>query len=137
SARRSVLPSIALSTVPRAQTAWAGKDKHLHKAEAEPSNLFWSQRAYPEGQISREQIKLARESARLALPRAGPTLGDDRWEFIGPKPILSPQAYRTPFYNNFAFPTSAHIEALALDPRNSSIIYAGSAGGGLWKTVDG
>src|ERR1700732_5239491 len=90
--------------------------------QAEPSNLFWAQRAYPDGYIPSERIRLAREHSRSATTQTTSS-GSNNSKFVGPQPIQSPQAYRTPFYNNFAFSTSAHIESLALDPRDSNVIY--------------
>src|SRR5437016_6790269 len=34
-------------------------------------------------------------------------------------------------------PTSGRVTALAVDPRNSEVVYLGSAVGGVWKTTDG
>ena len=32
---------------------------------------------------------------------------------------------------------SGQVNALAVDPRNSSVLYLGTDGGGVWKTTDG
>ena len=49
------------------------------------------------------------------------------WVDMGPKPILSP----------WWGPTSGVVSALAVDPTAPSTVYAGSVGGGVWKSTDG
>lgn len=48
-----------------------------------------------------------------------------QWTSIGPSPVSD--VTRT---------FSGRVEALALDPRNSNVLYAGAADGGIWKTTD-
>ncbi len=50
-------------------------------------------------------------------------LSNSLWTPIGPAPL-----------NNGS---SGRITALAADPTSPNIIYAGAAGGGIWKTIDG
>ncbi len=52
------------------------------------------------------------------------------WVPLGPAPINNGQV---PGGN----PVSGRITGLATDPSNANIIYAASAGGGVWKTVNG
>ncbi len=49
------------------------------------------------------------------------------WSGIGPDPMQSS------YYAN----VSGRVTCLAVDPTNSSVVYAGAADGGLWKTTDG
>ena len=53
-----------------------------------------------------------------------------QWFQVGPEPITNGQ---TP--GNQA--TTGRINATVTDPRDSNIIYVASAGGGVWKTIDG
>lgn len=55
------------------------------------------------------------------------SLSTTQWTLIGPQPTL------------LAVPpvASGRVTALALDPLNFNIVYAGGAQGGVWKTTDG
>ncbi|MFC1492429.1 FlgD immunoglobulin-like domain containing protein [candidate division KSB1 bacterium] len=81
----------------------------------------WSaQRSYPGRNISGDGYFRAFEEAKLRFEKTSKTGITDEWISIGPK--------------NFAGRTIA----LALDPANPDILYAGSASGGLWKlTITG
>ena len=57
---------------------------------------------------------------------SAPPLGGS-WTALGPQPIVDrgdPVA-------------SGRVSALAVDPTNSATVYAGAAGGGVWKSTDG
>jgi photosystem II stability/assembly factor-like uncharacterized protein len=47
------------------------------------------------------------------------------WKFIGPLPLRR------------EYEIAGWMTAVAVDPRNSNVVYAGAAGGGAWKTTDG
>src|SRR4051794_2132668 len=56
------------------------------------------------------------------------------WRLLGPQPTVT--TIGDAFYSGA--PVSAgRITALAVDPRNQEIAFAGAAQGGVWKTVDG
>ena len=59
---------------------------------------------------------------------AAPSLGGGAWTSLGPKPITQNGTYGN---------VSGRVSAIAVDPNNHSVIYAGTAGGGVWKTSDG
>lgn len=70
----------------------------------------------------------------LAMPWTGPSTGG-QWRPIGPAPITheiccgsSPRGE----YGN----ASGRITSLVTDPADPRIVYAGSAGGGVWSSVD-
>jgi len=68
-----------------------------------------------------------------ALPGpVSPDIVSGGWSFIGPSNLPVPYQifYGTP-------PLSGRISCIAYDPTTSETIYAGSGGGGLWKTTDG
>ena len=112
---------------------------------------WFSQRAYPGGGIP-EGAYASAEAAWSKIPRAlprganpmkplGPTPpsgpGEDpleaTWDFLGPAPLdVSKGAYATPNMS----PTGGRTSAIAVDPSNSSIIYVGTAMGGVWKSLD-
>ncbi len=55
------------------------------------------------------------------------------WTLIGPQPLIGPDGQPPP-------PTTAIsglITAAAVDPQNSSVMYLGAYGGGVWKSTDG
>ena len=85
------------------------------------------QRAYPFAQIplrpmTRQQLVAA---FRRSIPLSGSSslAIDGDWTLIGPSPIGNVDAGR--------------VAALAIDPRNPQVIYAGAAQGGVWKTTNG
>jgi len=55
-------------------------------------------------------------------------LSSARWTLIGPEPTDTP--YNVPV-------VAGRITALAVDPTNANVVYAGAADGGVWKTTDG
>ena len=57
-----------------------------------------------------------------------PASADDlMWHQIGPQPLIYTDGTQH----------SGQVNALAVDPRNSSVVYLGADGGGVWKTTDG
>lgn len=54
------------------------------------------------------------------------TLALGRWEFVGPNA----------FDTGGGHYVSGRVNAIALDPRDHETIYAGAAGGGVWKSTD-
>jgi hypothetical protein len=112
--------------------------------------LFYTrQRSYPHDTIDwsayrraiahRNQMRpgLVGAGARGAgLPGSGVIQTDgvngNRWEFIGPRNLTT--AYTV--YNGPS-EVSGRVNALAYDPGAPGTYYLGSAGGGVWKTVDG
>lgn len=102
---------------------------------------FHDQRAYPHKTIpagvrlkALQQLnaKLAAESAARAhaIPgrarsEAQPRSGSS-WQEIGPQPA-----------DTFGLVNSGRVAAVAVDPTNNDIVYAGAAQGGVWKTTDG
>jgi hypothetical protein len=76
------------------------------------------------------------DPARVAAPSSGSTTGaagtvapldqtGGTWQFAGPQPIAGD-------YGS----ASGRVTSLAVDPTSSAIVYAGTAGGGVWKTSD-
>ncbi len=58
------------------------------------------------------------------------------WRFIGPKAIANSKSFVSNppgTYGN----VSGRITSIAVDPTNANVVFAGSAGGGVWKTSDG
>lgn len=118
-----------------AQTQRMASSRKLQEREEpdiirERSEWFYRQRAYPNKRVPagarlnalRElDLMSGSESALGLAPASNPS-----WKLIGPKPIKTP--YTDPV-------VSGRISALAVDPGNNSVVYAGAAQGGIWKTT--
>ncbi len=94
---------------------------------------FYDQRAYPHATIpsgarlkgfQELQARLAAEKAAQALGKSEGDLGN--WQLIGP-------ATMSGYWGN----NSGRVSAIAVDPTNNQIVYAGAAQGGIWKTTNG
>jgi photosystem II stability/assembly factor-like uncharacterized protein len=62
-------------------------------------------------------------------PRSVPqnaAISSSQWTSIGPQPI-----------NTYSQLNSGRVWALAVDPGNTAVVYAGTDGGGVWKTTNG
>jgi len=74
-----------------------------------------------------------------ALP-ALPALGTSGWNFIGPARISNGQALYHDGFNCplplFRINVSGRVSSIAVGG-SDSVLYVGTAGGGIWKTVDG
>src|SRR5260370_30073485 len=85
---------------------------------------FWGQRMYP-GDTIPHQVRLeAIRKTRALTPHA--SLSTSTWTSIGPRPLD----------DGTGVIDSGRVWALAVDPRNSAVVYAGADGGGSSKTTD-
>ncbi len=109
---------------------------YRHKLEEGPEYLeaLWDYlyiRAYPNDSVDWEAyLRAAQQRDQMAeafLPASGP-----RWEFVGPRGATPP--YRTYFGVDRV---AGRVNAVAYDPINEGVYYAGAPQGGLWKTTDG
>ncbi|HET9698071.1 MAG TPA: hypothetical protein VFP40_14455, partial [Terriglobales bacterium] len=71
---------------------------------------------------------------RKVAANAGVVL-DPTWKAIGPRPTVHTSVAGGDI-QVLSDATSGHVEAVAVDPRNRDVVYAGAATGGVWKTVD-
>lgn len=86
---------------------------------------------HTESRLARE-VASGEERPRAHAPSRKDATGG-QWRLIGPQPLIGPDGKS---YTG----TMAHsglINAVAVDPRNSNVVYLGAAGGGVWKTTDG
>lgn len=103
---------------------------------------FYQQRAYPGSRIpggvlqralrqldsmlaSRKQAQ-ARSQSPSSAQNSSTLQFDLPWQSIGPRSV-----------NEYGGLDSGRIAAVAVDPTNSNVVYAGAAQGGVWKTSDG
>ena len=124
--------------------------RSAEERRAKREALWWRQRAYPAGELPPGAFRRAAD-AFAALPRvlatpapaatdgwkpplAPPPPAAASWTFLGPAPLdTTIGAYETPNMS----PTAGRTSAVAVDPTDPDVIYAGYALGGLWKSVDG
>ena len=95
-----------------------GRNERQEEAAAVDNDWFMLQRVYPHDDINPALYENARQNFRRSLLRKT-VASAVPWVSIGPTNI------------------GGRITAVALDPTNSAIIYAGAAGGGIWKSIDG
>src|SRR5262249_4202425 len=88
---------------------------------------FFSRRRLPDGADgSALRLKAAAElQAQREKMRAAGIPDDLAWASIGPNPTRAGTSI-----------VSGRVVSLAIDPRDSDVVYAGTATGGVWKTVD-
>lgn len=55
------------------------------------------------------------------------------WKPIGPSPIIEDNCCLTP---KPTFAANGRVNSIAVDPTDHDVLYLGSAGGGVWKSVD-
>jgi photosystem II stability/assembly factor-like uncharacterized protein len=107
---------LAIAGIAMAQPAIERSDIDARRAE-----YFFQPRAYPLGYIPANAGLRPVESPNL--PAA--SIQQSPWTLIGPQPT-----------QNFQH-RSGMTNALAVDPRNSNVVYMGAPQGGVWKTTDG
>lgn len=78
--------------------------------------------------IHQFELQLGAERARAA---ASPAAALPSWKAIGPAPIPNGQTFGT------VQPVSGRVTAIAVHPTNPSILYVGTADGGVYRTLDG
>jgi photosystem II stability/assembly factor-like uncharacterized protein len=107
---------------------------------------FYHQRAYPLKRIpGGTRLKALKQLDKMLAAEGlspigrsdfAPEIGFDvsssavsstRWTLVGPEPTITP--YNVPV-------VAGRVSALTVDPTISSVVYAGAADGGVWKTTD-
>jgi photosystem II stability/assembly factor-like uncharacterized protein len=131
-----------------AQGAQASADENKTKPRPEFENdedgskllkrleWFYGPRKYPHdhlppgARLSALKQKAAKDAAEAAGRRhpGRPPVTQPAWSSIGPMPINENASWGL---------ATGRTTALAIDPTNTQIIYAGAAEGGVWKTTDG
>ncbi|HVT12731.1 MAG TPA: hypothetical protein VHE55_10730 [Fimbriimonadaceae bacterium] len=104
------------------------EDESLDYLEA--LEAYLAPRAYPNDTVDWDAIK--RAVANRDLMDSGAVRRIVQWEFLGPNNCAAP--------SQWAFgpgKISGRIASAAFDPTNSLILYAATAGGGVWKSTDG
>lgn len=141
-AAASTIASVALAASPVAEAATASKGPASFRGAGPPKTVLPSPRSrtgprhiqrrtpsliQPFGSAQRKAAARSRSSNTVAPGSGLPALGGS-WNPLGPQPIQNLYTYGS---------VSGRITALAADPTNALVIYAGAAGGGVWKSTDG
>ncbi|QBB68980.1 DUF11 domain-containing protein [Pseudolysobacter antarcticus] len=123
----------------RSNARWA---EHEEEERGPPDGDYWAMRvAYPTGHFEPQWLKEAAKQDALiasAVPAGSKsyrrsalspmTLTPNQFTPIGPQPLND---------NGFGFGhVSGRANVLAVDPVQTSVAYAGSDGGGVWKTTN-
>lgn len=120
----SFLPAIAMNSVGRVPAPGiSGVDRFsLTRANAssDPSR-------YDRALQQWRQLPRASLSVSVGLGSVTGTV----WKPIGPNPIIE-DGCCTPV----TFAANGRVNSITVDPTNSDVLYLGSAGGGVWKSVD-
>ncbi len=78
---------------------------------------------------SPDKVKNAYYRYKKTIKERGPATNDGDWQEVGPKSY--------PANNTGQVNGTGRVNAIAFDPANNNIIWAGAPNGGLWKTTDG
>lgn len=111
------LPALSLMVLAGLWGPGRNIDQRPHGPAEAPSQWFFRQRAFPHDEIPLKSWREARDRAmidRENTPKAVPS-----WTPLGPENI------------------GGRITDIAVDPANDDIVFAGSAEGGIFKTIDG
>jgi hypothetical protein len=100
-----------------------------------PAEYFWDRLSYPTGTVDqRWQLRAALESAELASARpkgANRDLSSALWTPLGPAPL----DHGNSFFGASGL-VGGRINVIRTHPNNPAIAWAGSDGGGIWKTTN-
>ncbi len=104
--------------------------------------FFYGPRMAPGGRIPEGARLAALETARaIAAEPEGVASPEAAWVNLGPQPIDSADpVYNDPYGGTPPLgwhQVSGRVSALAVHPRKPSIVYLGSAAGGVWKSTNG
>lgn len=110
---------------------WQMREWYLNRRKNSEGKIDW--KSYEVEQKHRAEMPIGHVGRQTRIPGVmQPNLPENNWSYIGPTGFEGAQ--RKYFANG---PLAGRVNALAYDPTNESIMYAGSAGGGVWKTIDG
>jgi len=115
----------SLRSIPAAQQS---ESREEGGGPARRLDWFAEQRAYPLDTLPKEaRLKAYKEMRRMVSLQSGE---EELWVNIGPAPM------RDSIIGQHKVDVSGRVTALAVDPRDSNVIYLGAAQGGVWKSID-
>src|SRR5437764_1367907 len=78
-----------------------------------------------------QRMEAQRDAVRRTQSTTSPSAANaTSWTLVGPTPSKAGSTANFP--NN-----AGMVQAMAVDPRDGKVVYAGTNGGGIWKTTDG
>jgi|GEM_PF-474876 len=99
-----------------------------HKEIAERDGIgealkwYWGQRTFGLGYIPQNALKIAEQKTQAMRAASGKGMSaqtaQPAWSLVGPNNI------------------GGRVNAIAINPMDASVVYAGAANGGVWKTTD-
>lgn len=112
-------------------SAWAGRGYVRSKGWKQFHRWYWfmDQRTWPGGERPDPSVYAAAmdEVATMRRNAEGHARSDANWAPLGPL------SWNTTSYN----PGNGRVNAVAMDPTDPNVLYAGTPSSGLWKTTDG
>ncbi|MEM9001795.1 MAG: thrombospondin type 3 repeat-containing protein [Bacteroidota bacterium] len=110
-------------------TYWEGKDTRIKGSGYKPFmrwENYWKHFVKSDGSLP--TAKELWEAWEAKQASAGPVNPTSNWTALGP--VVSGEL-------NTALPGIGRINAIAVDPNNADVWYAGAPAGGIWKSTDG
>ncbi len=89
---------------------------------------FYGPRVFPSGRMNGLRNRIFQEQEKYLKQNTGPRSVHGQWLFLGPTDHINPGQFEG---------GKGRINAFAIHPTNSQIIYAATSGGGLWRTANG
>jgi hypothetical protein len=136
----AVIASAALSQAPVSTAAASAPVKAAARSSAALSAARSRAAARPQAATTFGRSTSATPRATLApgTPThavAAPLIVGPAWSSVGPTPQVSEQYLGSSPPSKFGN-VSGRVTALAVDPTDATVVYAGEAGGGVWKSVN-
>jgi hypothetical protein len=118
------LPAITMNSTERALSGISETDRLSYTSDSE---------SFDQGRFDRA-LQRWRHLPRASMfaPSAVGAVTGTVWKPLGPSPIVE-NGCCVPV----AFAANGRVNSIAVDPTNPDVLYLGSAGGGVWKSVDG
>ena len=124
-------PATDLHTVKQSfDQAWEGRSYQKGKGWKQFHRWYWfmDQRTWPSGERLDPAVHMeAAAEVNAARDRASGQRDVSLWEPLGPT-----------FWNSISYnPGNGRVNAVAVDPTNDQVVYAGTPAAGLWKSTNG
>jgi len=108
---------------------WANKSytKHQGYKQFKRWENFWEYRINPDGTFPKYEDMLKSRKAFLNKQNLSKSAGSGYWSPIGPFDHVNTDSWSA---------GQGRVNVITEDPNNSSILYVGTPGGGIWKSTD-
>lgn len=146
--RGAALPTLAMESVRGLAKARMEAEARGDEEEADwygARQYYISRRAFPYDVVDWKAIqrasqardlmpvgRLGRTGGNAAMALGGTPILSHTWQYVGPRNFVNSQGNIVG-----APPTTGRVNAAAFDPVDTNIVYACTAGGGVWKTTNG